>query len=67
MRKLPPEGSSYDKALVWAALFVERVHSFDLGIEHFAGDSHLAAQLSYGYCANLLEVRQIQRASGPVK
>ncbi|KAJ5128530.1 hypothetical protein N7448_002249 [Penicillium atrosanguineum] len=56
MKKLPPEGSSYDKALVWAALFVERVHSFDLGIEQFAGDSHLAAQLSYCYCASLLEL-----------
>ncbi|KAJ5301736.1 hypothetical protein N7508_006599 [Penicillium antarcticum] len=56
MKKLPPEGSSYDKALVWAALFVERVHSFDSGIEQFAGDSHLAAQLSYGYCASLLEL-----------
>ena len=58
MKKLPPEGSSYDKALVWAALFVERVHSFDLGIEQFAGDSHLAARLSYGYCESLLEVGQ---------
>ncbi|KAJ6051935.1 hypothetical protein N7460_002469 [Penicillium canescens] len=56
MKKLPPEGSSYDKALVWAALFVERVHSFDSGIEQFAGDSHLAAQMSYGYCASLLEL-----------
>ncbi|KAJ5158863.1 uncharacterized protein N7500_008514 [Penicillium coprophilum] len=56
MRKLPPEGSSYDKALVWASLFIERVHSFDQGIEQFAGDSHLAAQLSYGYCASLLEL-----------
>lgn len=60
MKKLPPEGSSFDKALVWAALFVERVHSFDSEIEQFAGDSHLAAQLSYGYCASLLEVRQRQ-------
>jgi hypothetical protein len=34
----PPEGVSYDKALVWAASFVERVHSFDSGIEQFAGD-----------------------------
>ncbi|KAI2747521.1 hypothetical protein DTO013E5_810 [Penicillium roqueforti] len=56
MRKLPPEGSGYDNALVWAALFIERVHSFDLAIEQFAGDSHLAAQLSYGYCASLLEL-----------
>lgn len=57
MKKLPPEGSSYDKALVWAALFIDRVHSFHVGIEEFAGDSLLAAQLSYGYCATLLEVR----------
>ncbi|KAJ5536107.1 hypothetical protein N7513_009293 [Penicillium frequentans] len=62
MKKLPPEGSSYDKALVWAALFVERVHSFDSEIEQFAGDSHLAAQLSYGYCASLLELGE-QNAS----
>ncbi|KAJ5923455.1 hypothetical protein N7454_008700 [Penicillium verhagenii] len=56
MKKLPPEGSKFDKALVWAALFVDRVHSFDSEIEQFAGDSHLAAQLSYGYCASLLEL-----------
>ncbi|KAJ5768999.1 hypothetical protein N7520_003558 [Penicillium odoratum] len=62
MKKLPPEGSSFDKALVWAALFVERVHSFDSEIAHFAGDSHLAAQLSYGYCASLLELGE-QNAS----
>lgn len=67
MKKLPPEGSSYDKALVWAALFVERVHSFDSGIEQFAGDSHLAAQLSYCYCASLLEVRQAWLAAGPIE
>jgi hypothetical protein len=57
MSKIPPEGSSYDKVLAWAQLFVERLHSFDLAIEHFAGDSYLAAQLAYGYCAILLEVR----------
>lgn len=57
MSKLPPEGSSYDKVLAWAQLFVERLYSFDLAIEHFAGDSYLAAQLAYGYCAILLEVR----------
>lgn len=56
MGKLPPEGSSYDKALVWAVLFVGRLHSFDSAIGHFAGDSHMAAQLAYVYCANLLEV-----------
>jgi hypothetical protein len=56
MSHLPPEGSSYDKVLGWAQLFVERLHSFDTAIHEFAGDSYLAAQLSYGYCAMLLEV-----------
>ncbi|KAL4888861.1 hypothetical protein BDV59DRAFT_205714 [Aspergillus ambiguus] len=56
MSKLPPEGSSYDRVLVWASLFVERLHSFDLAVEQFAGDSHLAAQLVYGYCMLLLEL-----------
>ncbi|KAF9884228.1 hypothetical protein FE257_001960 [Aspergillus nanangensis] len=56
MTKLPPEGSSYDRVLVWASLFVDRLHSFDLAVEQFAGDSHLAAQLVYGYCTLLLEL-----------
>lgn len=57
MSNLPGEGSCYDKVLAWAQLFVQRLHSFDLAVEEFAGDSYLAAQLSYGYCAILLEVR----------
>jgi hypothetical protein len=56
MSHLPPEGSSYDKVLAWAQLFVERLHSFDVAIGRFEGNSWLAAQLSYGYCAMLLEV-----------
>lgn len=56
MSKLPPEGSSYDRVLVWASLFVERLHSFELALEEFAGDSPMAAQLAYGHCAVLLEV-----------
>jgi hypothetical protein len=56
MSHLPPEGSSYDKVLAWAQLFVERLHSFDEAIGNFEGNSWLAAQLSYGYCAMLLEV-----------
>lgn len=56
MSHLPPEGSSYDKVLAWAQLFVERLHSFDLAIRDFEGNSWLAAQLSYGYCAMLLQV-----------
>jgi hypothetical protein len=57
MSLLPPEGSDYDKVLAWAQLFVDRLHHFDVEIEQFAGDSYLAAQLSYGFCAMLLEVR----------
>ncbi|KAF3395404.1 hypothetical protein DPV78_009173 [Talaromyces pinophilus] len=56
MRKLPPEGSSYDKVLVWARLFVERLHTFDSAIQHFEGDSHMAAELAYIHCASLLEL-----------
>ncbi|KAJ5090199.1 hypothetical protein N7532_008883 [Penicillium argentinense] len=56
MSHLPPEGSSYDKVLGWAQLFVERLHSFEVNIQKFAGDSYLAAQLSYGYCDMLLQL-----------
>ncbi|KAG2026218.1 hypothetical protein GB937_001725 [Aspergillus fischeri] len=56
MRKLPPEGSSYDKVLVWARLFIERLHRFDSAIQHFEGDSHMAAELAYIHCASLLEL-----------
>ncbi|KAL3482056.1 hypothetical protein BJX99DRAFT_253179 [Aspergillus californicus] len=55
MRKLPPEGSSYDKVLICAKLFVERLHSFEGAIQHFAQESHMATQLAYFYCASLLE------------
>lgn len=56
MSHLPPEGSSYDKVLAWAQLFVDRLHHFESAIQDFAGDSYLAAHLSYGYCAMLLEL-----------
>lgn len=61
MSMLPAEGSGYDKVLSWAQLFVERLHSFEAAIEGFAGDSYLAAQLAYGYCVVLLEVRPCPR------
>lgn len=57
MTHLPPEGSSYDKVLAWAQLFAERLNLFDLEISEFAVDSFRAAELAYGYCAILLEVR----------
>jgi len=56
MSHLPAEGSSYDKVLAWAQLFIERLNKFDENIQGFAGDSYLAAQLSYGYCYILLQV-----------
>lgn len=58
MTHLPPEGSSYDKVLAWAQLFAERLNSFDMEISEFAVDSFRAAELAYGYCAILLEVRR---------
>jgi hypothetical protein len=56
MSHLPAEGSSYDKVLAWAQLFIERLNKFDENIQGFAGDSYLAAQLSYGYCYMLLQL-----------
>ncbi|KAJ6134419.1 hypothetical protein N7523_000741 [Penicillium sp. IBT 18751x] len=56
MSHLPAEGSSYDKVLAWAQLFIERLNKFDENIQGFAGDSYLAAQLSYGYCFLLLQL-----------
>lgn len=56
MNDVPAEGSSYDKVLAWAQLFVERLHSFDVAIRDFEGSSLFAAQLSYGYCLMLLQV-----------
>ena len=57
MSHLPPEGSSYDKVLAWAQLFIDRLHHFDSSVnEHLSQDSYLATQMSYGYCRLLLEV-----------
>ncbi|CAG8384408.1 unnamed protein product [Penicillium salamii] len=56
MNYVPSEGSSYDKVLAWAQLFVERLHSFDVAIREFEGHSLSAAQLSYGYCLMLLQL-----------
>ncbi|KAF7589548.1 hypothetical protein BBP40_004171 [Aspergillus hancockii] len=54
MTEMPPEGSSYDKVLAWAQLFVERLHSCGELIEELEGGSYDAAQLAYGYCHVLL-------------
>ncbi|GAM43620.1 hypothetical protein TCE0_060f18575 [Talaromyces pinophilus] len=59
LSKLPPKGSIYDEVLARAELFMERLHSFDSAIEHFASNSYLATKIAYGYCAILLEVQQL--------
>lgn len=56
MSLVPAEGSTYDKVLAWAQLFVERIHSFTEAMEPFAGDSFMAADLAYSYCDMLFEV-----------
>ncbi|KAJ5717647.1 hypothetical protein N7488_003293 [Penicillium malachiteum] len=56
MSHLPPEGSSYDKVLAWAQLFIDRMHHFDQGINQFVGDSWLATHMSYGFCGLLLDL-----------
>lgn len=56
MRKLPAEGSSYDKALYWAHLLAEHLHSIDVALGQFSGDSHMAVQLAYVHCASLVSV-----------
>lgn len=53
---MPPEGSSYDKVLGWAQLFVDRLRTFELAIEDFTNVSGLAFQMAYGYCLSLLKV-----------
>ncbi|RAL01455.1 NACHT domain protein [Aspergillus ibericus CBS 121593] len=56
MSLMPPEGSSYDKVLGWAQLFVERLRTFELAIEDFTNVSGLAFQMAYGYCLSLLKL-----------
>lgn len=55
----PPPASAQDNLLKWAAAFVERLHAFDKAIEHIASNSHLVADLAYGYCGMLLDLYQV--------
>ncbi|KAL4789684.1 hypothetical protein BDV19DRAFT_396748 [Aspergillus venezuelensis] len=56
MHKLPAEGSNYDRALVRARLFVERLHSFHTAIQQLVGESQIATptQPAYAHCGSLL-------------
>lgn len=65
MTHLPAEGSNYDKVLAWTQLFVERLHSFEVSMEEFAGDSAMAARVAYGYCAILLKVGTLPPPCSP--
>ncbi|KAK7968748.1 NACHT domain protein [Apiospora saccharicola] len=56
MTHLPAEGSNWDKVLAWTQLFTESLHSFQMSMEGFAGDSGKVTQVAYGYCAILLKL-----------
>lgn len=66
MNHLPAEGSNYDKVLAWTQLFVERLHSFEMSMEEFAGDSAMATRVAYGYCAILLKVGTLPCSPPPL-
>ncbi|KAE8384522.1 hypothetical protein BDV23DRAFT_176998 [Aspergillus alliaceus] len=55
LHSLPPEGSSHDNVLKWAAAFIERLRTFYVAIEQFDG-AYLACRLGYGFCGMLLEL-----------
>ncbi|KAF2812396.1 NACHT domain-containing protein [Mytilinidion resinicola] len=53
---LPHKGSRWDKVLIRAQYFAEKLHHFDVAIQSFALDSHAAAELGYGHARLLLEL-----------
>ncbi|KAF5861218.1 hypothetical protein ETB97_000473 [Aspergillus alliaceus] len=55
LHSLPPEGSSHDNVLKWAAAFIGRLRTFYVAIEQFDG-AYLACRLGYGFCGMLLEL-----------
>ncbi|PYH95457.1 NACHT domain protein [Aspergillus ellipticus CBS 707.79] len=56
MSLMPPEGSSYDKVLGWAQLFISRLQKFEEAIQGFTNVSERAFQMAYGYCLLLLKL-----------
>jgi hypothetical protein len=53
---LPHKGSRWDRVLIRAQYFAEKLHHFDVAIQSFALDSNVAAELGYGHARLLLEV-----------
>ncbi|EXJ84870.1 hypothetical protein A1O3_05545 [Capronia epimyces CBS 606.96] len=56
LRRLPTEGSAWDKVLAWAQSFAEKFNEFDLAIEQFTGGNYDGAEIAFGYCILLLEL-----------
>ncbi|KAL8243906.1 hypothetical protein R6Q59_010164 [Mikania micrantha] len=56
LRRLPTEGSAWDKVLAWAQSFAEKFNDFDLAIEDFTGGNYDGAEIAFGYCILLLEL-----------
>jgi hypothetical protein len=53
---LPHKGSRWDKVLIRALYFAERLHNFENAVQGFAFDSNDVAQLGYGHARLLLQV-----------
>ena len=57
LSSLPHKGGKWDKVLMKALYFAEKLHGFDKMVKSFSADDSTAACLGYGYCKLLLEVR----------
>lgn len=53
---LPHKGSRWDRVLIRALYFAERLHDFNVAIQGFALDSNVAVKLGYGHTQLLLEL-----------
>ncbi|PWY75001.1 NACHT domain protein [Aspergillus heteromorphus CBS 117.55] len=60
---VPPEGSSYDKVLGWAQLFISRLQRFEEAIHGFTNVSEFAFQMAYGYCLVLLKLGDVNASA----
>jgi len=57
LRCMPHPGSRYDKVLRWAEFFAAQINSFSHSVSEFVTYSSEAAQLIWGSCLLLLQVR----------
>jgi hypothetical protein len=57
LRCMPHSGSRYDKVLRWAEFFAAQINSFSHSVSEFVTSSSEAAQLIWGSCLLLLQVR----------